>query len=202
MSDEAARRIADFMHAHSTAAALGAARQPLFGKVRRLLDVGCGSGVYGTTIAVSHPALQVGLLDLDAMAREAAGRIPAELAGRVTAIGCNMFEDPWPADYDGHFFANVFHDWSEDTCALIAAKSYNALPPGGRIFLSEILTDDDHAGPWAAAAFSLMMLTGTLGKQYTLPELRAILEGAGFRHVTACRTGGGYYSLVTAQRPE
>ena len=75
------------------------------------------------------------------------------------------------------------------------------LPSGGRIFLSEVLMDDDGTGPWHAAAFSLLMLIGTLGKQYSLPELRGILESAGFTRVEAVRTGGGYYSLVSAVKP-
>ena len=45
------------------------------------------------------------------------------------------------------------------------------------------------------------MLVGTLGKQYSLPEFRAILEEAGFVDVEAVRTGGGYYSLVSARKP-
>ena len=61
--------------------------------------------------------------------------------------------------------------------------------------------DDDGAGPLVAAAFSMLMLLGTRGRQYSLPELRAILEDAGFVDVQAQRTGGGYYSLVTASKP-
>ena len=50
-------------------------------------------------------------------------------------------------------------------------------------------------------SFSLLMLLGTLGKQYSLPEFRDILESAGFTRVEALRTGGGYYSLVSAVKP-
>jgi acetylserotonin N-methyltransferase len=112
-----------------------------------------------------------------------------------------MFEDPWPTGHDAHFFSNVFHDWSMETNRLLARKSFAALPSGGRIFLNEILMDDDGTGPWHAAAFSLLMLIGTLGKQYSLPELRDTLESAGFTDVQAIRTGGGYYSLVSAVKP-
>jgi acetylserotonin N-methyltransferase len=125
----------------------------------------------------------------------------AGLAERIALAPCNMFEDPWPTGHSAHFFANIFHDWSEDTNALLAAKSFAALPSGGRILLSEILMDDALDGPWQAAAFSLMMLTGTLGKQYSLAQLAEILEGAGFTDVRASRTGGGYYSLVSALKP-
>lgn len=202
MSAEAAARIAAFMHAHSQAPARGAAAMPDWADCARLMDIGCGSGVYGIEIAKTHPGLKVTLLDLPAMAEVAAGYAArAGLSARVSTHACNMFEDPWPAGHDAHFFSNVFHDWSEETCRLLARKSFDALPAGGRIFLNEILMDDDGTGPWHAAAFSLLMLIGTLGKQYSLPELRDILESAGFTGVEAIRTGGGYYSLVSAVKP-
>jgi acetylserotonin N-methyltransferase len=64
-----------------------------------------------------------------------------------------------------------------------------------------MLMDDDGCGPVAPAAFSLLMLLATLGKQYSLPELRDILESAGFVDVESFLTGGGYYSLVVARKP-
>src|SRR5688572_1574437 len=67
MSAEAAQRIASFMHSHSMAPARGAAAQAVFGEVGHLMDVGCGSGVYGIEIARAHPNLQVTLIDLAAM---------------------------------------------------------------------------------------------------------------------------------------
>lgn len=202
MSAEAAQRIAAFMHAHSQAPALGLAAQPVFGQVRSLMDVGCGSGVYGIEIARANPGMQVTLLDLDAMAEEAGRYVErAGLAARVGTHACNMFEHDWPTGPDAHFFSNVFHDWSAETNLLLARKSFAALPSGGRIFLNEILMDDQGTGPWHAAAFSLLMLVGTLGKQYSLPEFRQILESAGFTRVEAIRTGGGYYSLVSAVKP-
>jgi 3-hydroxy-5-methyl-1-naphthoate 3-O-methyltransferase len=202
MSAEAAERIAWFMHAHSMAPARGAAAQAVFGEVGHLMDVGCGSGVYGIEIAKAHPGLKVTLLDLAAMVAEAGNYVErAGMAGRIETAACNMFTEDWPTGPDAHFFANVFHDWSVETNQLLARKSFDALPSGGRIFLSEVLMDDDLAGPWHAAAFSLLMLIGTLGKQYSLPEFRDILGSAGFVDVEAVRTGGGYYSLVSARKP-
>lgn len=202
MSQEAAHGIATFMHAHSQGPALGAAAQEVFGTLGTLMDVGCGSGVYGIEIARAHPGLNVVLMDLKEMAREAQGYVDAAgMGGRVTTTGVNMFTEEWPRVADGHFFSNVFHDWSDETNRLLAKKSFDALPSGGRIFLNEILMDDDYTGPFPAAGFSLLMLIGTLGKQYSLPEFRDILESAGFTDVTAVRTGGGHYSLVSAVKP-
>ena len=202
MPQEVAENIARFMQAHSQAPALGAARQPVFGELKCLMDVGCGSGVYGIEIARANPALRVVLMDLKEVAAEAAKYVEkAGMAERVTTAPVNMFTEEWPQGPDAHLFCNVFHDWSEETNRDLARRSFAALPSGGRIFLHEILMDDDYTGPWHAAAFSLLMLIGTLGKQYSLAELREILESAGFEDVQAQRTGGGYYSLVSARKP-
>jgi acetylserotonin N-methyltransferase len=202
MSQEAAEGIAIFMHAHSQAPALGAAAQPVFGELTSLMDVGCGSGVYGIEIAKANKGLKVVLMDLEEMAIEAQKFVDRAGAGaQVTTAGVNMFTKEWPRGHDGHFFSNVFHDWSDETCRLLAQKSFEALPSGGRIFLNEILMDDDYTGPFPAAAFSLLMLVGTLGKQYSLAEFKDILGSAGFVDVTADRTGGGYYSLVVGRKP-
>jgi len=201
MDQAIARRIADFMHAHSLAPASAVAAQAEFGQIDSFMDIGCGSGVYGIEMARAHPQMRVTLMDLKEMVAEA-GRYAAAagLGERIELAGVNMFTEDWPTGHSAHFFANIFHDWSEETNGLIAAKSYAALPSGGRIFLSEILMDDALDGPWQAAAFSLMMLTGTLGKQYSLPQLAEILEGAGFTDVRSVRSGGGYYSLVSATK--
>ncbi|MEO6389116.1 MAG: methyltransferase [Croceibacterium sp.] len=202
MSAEAAQRIACFMHAHSQGPARGVSVLPEFSTVKRLMDVGCGSGVYGIEFAKANPGMQVTLADLAAMAEEA-GHYAARagVSDRVGTAAVNMFTEAWPTGHDAHFFANVFHDWSDETNRLLAKKSFDALPGGGRIFLNEILMDDDGAGPWQAASFSLLMLIGTLGKQYSLPEFRDILESAGFTQVQAQRSGSGYYSLVSAVKP-
>ena len=202
MTQDIAHQIATMMHAHSMGPARGAAVQGVFGQVASLMDVGCGSGVYGIEIAKANPHMQVTLLDLTEMCAEAQHYVAqAGLADRVTTAAVNMFEQDWPTGHAAHFFSNVFHDWSDETNRLLARLSFAALPRGGRIFLNEILMDDDGTGPWPAAAFSLMMLIGTLGKQYSLPEFRDILESAGFTQVQAVRTGGGYYSLVSAVKP-
>ena len=202
MSQQVAAEIANFMHAHSQAPALGAAAQAVFGELTSLMDVGCGSGVYGIEIARAHSNLKVVLMDLKQMATEAQKFIDrAGMGAQVTTAGVNMFTEQWPRGHDGHFFSNIFHDWSDATCRLLAHKSFEALPVGGRIFLNEILMDDDYTGPFVAAAFSLQMLIGTLGKQYSLAEFRDILGSAGFVDVEAVRTGGGYYSLVSARKP-
>lgn len=199
---EQAKVIAAFMHSHSVANSKAVARLPLFGEVRSLLDVGGGSGVFAIGLAQTWPQLSATIMEIAAMCQAAQAYIDkAVIADRVTTTAVDMFREDWPDGHDAHFFSNIFHDWSDKTCRLLAEKSFAALAPGGRIMLHEILIDDDGTGPLVAAAFSMLMLLGTRGRQYTFAELRGFLEGAGFVDVEAQRTGGGWYSLVTARKP-
>ncbi len=201
MSADLAKMITEFMNAHSRAAARGAALQTLFADVRSVLDVGGGSAVFSIEIAKAWPALHATVLEIAAVCAEADRYIAAtSVADRVRTRALNMFTQDWPAGHDVHFLSNIFHDWSDDTCRLLAHRSFDALPRGGRIILHEMLMDDDGCGPLTTAAFSMLMLLGTRGRQYTLAELRGFLESAGFSGVEAFSTGGGYYSLVVAKK--
>lgn len=197
---EQAGRIARFMHSHSLAAAAGLARSGDFSGVRRLLDVGGGSGCFSIALAAAHAEIHCTILDLPAMCQVAAGYIRSNGAGAyVDTVSVDFFREPWPQGYDAHFFSNVFHDWTFETCAELAQRAFAALPSGGRILLHEMLLDDTGTGPRTAAAFSMLMLAGTRGQQFTFAELRGILASAGFGDITA-RTSYGYYSLVSGRK--
>ena len=114
----------------------------------------------------------------------------------VDTIVVDMFREEWPSGYDCHFFANVFHDWDIETCRSLAETSFNALEPGGRICIQEMLLDDSGDGPMQPMAFSVLMCLGTKGQQFTFPQLKDILETVGFRDIVTQRSFG-YYSLVT-----
>lgn len=197
---EQARRVAASMHAHSLPAAVGLARNADFSSVTRLLDVGAGSGCYSIALAQANPSLRATIMDLPAMCDVAQEYIQAgSVEGRVDTLAIDMFREPWPEGYDGVFFANVWHDWNLETCAWIAKQTHDILPSGGHAFLHEMLLDDDGDGPLTTVSFSMMML-GTEGQQFTLPELKGLLEDAGFASIEA-RDTYGYYSLIRARKP-
>jgi acetylserotonin N-methyltransferase len=115
---------------------------------------------------------------------------------RVDTMAVDMFRQPWPRGYDAVFFSNIWHDWNFKTCAWLAGRAYEALPAGGRILLHEMLLDDDGAGPLAAASFSMLMLLATQGQQFTLSELRGLLEPAGFTEI-ATQPTSAYYAVTS-----
>jgi acetylserotonin N-methyltransferase len=197
---EQAERIAASMQSHSLPAAIAAARNYDFTGVERILDVGGGSGCFMIAMAQAHPQLKATVMELDTMC-EVAARYIADggVGARVDTNTVNMFRDTWPKGYDAMFFSNIWHDWNFRTCAWLAARAYDALPRGGRIMLHEALLDDGGDGPPATAAFSMFMLLGTQGQQFTFAELKGLLEGAGFAGVETRQTAP-YYSITTGYK--
>jgi acetylserotonin N-methyltransferase len=195
-----ARHVAAFMHAHSRAAAFGAAESADVSDATKLLDVGGGSGCFSIAFAQRHSHMSCTVLELPQMCRVADEYIErAAIGSRVNTLPLDMFRQDWPRDYNAHFYSNIFHDWSFATCKWLAGKTFESLPGGGGIILHEMLLDDDKAGPTTTAAFSMLMLN-TQGQQFTFDQLREILEAVGFVKVTV-KHSYGYYSLVSAVKP-
>jgi predicted O-methyltransferase YrrM len=196
-----AREITAFMHSHSMAAAVGMTHSADFSRISRVLDVGGGSGCFMIALAQALPDISCTIMELPSIC-ELAREYIAEggVSERVDTISVDMFREKWPAGYDAHFFSNIFHDWSFDTCRELAKSSFEALEPGGKILLHEMLLHDSGHSPYPAINFSLLMAIGTLGQQFTLPQLEDILQSAGFVNVSSLNTYG-YYSIVSAEKP-
>jgi hypothetical protein len=60
-----------------------------------------------------------------------------------------------------------------------------------------MLIADGGVGPPTPAAFAMLMLTATRGRQFTFGELKTLLQDAGFVDAAVTSTYG-YYSLIRA----
>jgi O-methyltransferase len=197
---ERAASIAKIMHCHSVPAAISAARWEKFSEVSKLLDVGGGSGCFSLAIAEHHPKIRCTIMELQAACDVAAEYVAAaDFTHRVDVVSANMFRDPWPLGYDGVFFSNIFHDWSTDEASLLARRAWDALPTGGLVFVHEMLLSDEANGPVPAASFSILMMLGTKGEQYSFQQVKHVLVQAGFAQIER-RDTGGYFSVISARK--
>ena len=196
-----ARAFTAAMHAISERPAAGVAEVADVAGVRRLLDVGGGSGALSIALARRHSELRCTIFDLAVVCPLALEYATgAGVAAQLDLYAGDMFRDAWPEEHDAVLLSQILHDWSFDTGRALVQHAFDVLPPGGRILVHEKLVDDDERGPLANALVHLDMLVWTEGQQYTQAELRRLLEGVGFVAVTHKPTAG-YWSLVEARRP-
>lgn len=172
------------MHSLSTMTARKLGEVVDFGAFRRLLDIGGGSGAYDIELCKQYGALQATVFDLPHVAAIAAEKIAeAGLADRIGTKGGSFFEQV-PKDHDVHLLSMILHDWGEAENRALLRRSFEALPAGGAVVISELLVDDEKTGPAPAALMSLNMLIETAGgRNYTPAEYSAWLGEAGFRHI-------------------
>jgi hypothetical protein len=163
---------------------------------RLMLDVGGGSGAHCIGAVKNYAGLQAIVLDIPPVCDVANDYIgQAGLSKAIRTIPGDMWTDPFPAA-DLHFYSSIFHDWPPDRCSFLARKSFESLPPAGRIIIHEMLLNRDKTGPAAVAALNITMLLWVKGQQYSGEELLAILDGAGFTEIQIKPTFG-YWSIVT-----
>jgi hypothetical protein len=197
---ELARGFTRAMHSISMAPALAWPSKLNLSKHRVMLDVAGGSGAHCIGATSRWPKLKAIVFDL-APVCEVAKDFARQygLQNRISTRVGDMWNDPFPPA-DLHFYNYIFHDWPLDKCRFLTRKSFESLKSGGRLIVSEVLYNDNKAGPFAAAAYSMIMLGWTTGRQYSGRELSEMLTDANFVDVTVKKTFG-YMSIVTGRKP-
>lgn len=188
------------MHSTSMAPALAWPEISDLSRCRVMLDVGGGSGAHSIGAALKWPDVHAIVFDAAPVCEVATEFIARyDLQARVRTQVGDMWNDPFPPA-DLHFYSFIYHDWTPDKCRFLTGKSFESLPPGGRILIHEMLYDDAKTGPFPIAAFSMIMLGWTEGEQYSGRELSAMLVEAGFTNIEVKPTFG-YWSIITAGKP-
>jgi len=158
--------------------------------VRSLVDVGGGDATNIITLAKRFPRLKACVFDFPSVCEIARKKIRSSgLADRLDAVPGNAFEDDFPRGADCFLFAHFFTIWSKEKDRLLLKKSYDALNPGGKVIVFNMMQHDDETGPLSAAVGSPYFLTIATGEGmlYTWREYEQWMREAGFvrvqRHV-------------------
>jgi predicted O-methyltransferase YrrM len=197
---ELARRFTRGMHSISMTLAHAWPHIADLSGSRLMLDIGGGSGAHSIGAALAFPQLQALVLDFQPVCEVAQEFIAKYgLQERIRMCAADMWKDPFPRA-DLHFYSNIYHDWSLEKCIFLTEKSFGSLEPGGRLIIHDVLYNDGKTGPFAPAAYSMLMMGWTEGESYSVLEVSGMLERAGFKEIRAYPTFG-YYSIVSGIKP-
>lgn len=154
----------------------------------RVLDVGCGSGVWSLSIAERFPGTHVTGQDLPAVLESFLARAEAlGLAGRAATIPGDMHAVTLPAGaFDLVVIANVLRLEPPERASALLARLATAVAPGGALLVVDALAGGTPERERARALYALNLALRTRGGQVHSPgEITAWLAAAGLGDVRA-----------------
>jgi (2Fe-2S) ferredoxin/predicted O-methyltransferase YrrM len=153
--------------------------------VRRILDLGGGSGAYSIAFAKACPDVQCVILDIPEVVPLAAEYVSqAGVSVQVSIRTGDMLQDDFGSGYDIIMLNAICHMFSEKQNRDIFRRVKQALAPSGRLVVQDFILNPDKTGPAHAALFSLNMLVATdSGASYSEVEYTHWMEAAGFTEV-------------------
>jgi len=159
---------------------------------RKLLDVACGSGVWGISLAEQDQAVRVVAQDFPALlevTKEYATK--HGVADRFEYLAGDLKTVDYGKDrFDCAILGNIVHSEGEKSSRALFKKLHVALQAGGKLAIVDMIPNEDRSGPPFPVFFALNMLLHTeTGDTYTLSEYRSWLEDAGFKKVETADIG-------------
>jgi (2Fe-2S) ferredoxin/predicted O-methyltransferase YrrM len=160
--------------------------------VRRILDLGGGSGSYSIAFAKASPEAQCEILDLPEVVPLTTEYVSkASVAEQVRIRAGDMLHDDFGSGYDIVMLNAICHMFSEEQNLDIFRRARKALAPNGRLVVQDFILNPDKTGLQHAALFSVNMLVGTdAGASYSEVEYASWMKAAGFTEVNRIKLPG------------
>lgn len=173
---------------------------PLAG-VRRLMDVGGGTGAFLAAAATRWPGLALTLLDLPQVL-ESAALDPGLPRDRLTLAPGSFREGSLPGGADAISLVRVLFDHEDATVRGLLARVHAALPPGGLLLVAEPMAGGRRPNRYGDAYFGFYTMAMGTGRPRSPAEHAALLAGAGFAAIREHRTVRPFITgVLTARRP-
>jgi precorrin-6B methylase 2 len=170
----------------------------------QLLDIGGASGTWTIAFLRACPGASATLVDLASVIPLARRRLAdAGLSARVRLVAVDFMTDDLPGGADLAWLSAIVHQNSRMQNRTLFAKVFDALRPGGRLAIRDVLMEESRVRPVAGALFAVNMLVATEGGgTFTAGELREDLDAAGFTGFTVVRRDEGMHAIVVSGKPE
>ncbi|MCC6001097.1 MAG: methyltransferase domain-containing protein [Pararhodobacter sp.] len=164
--------------------------------IRHLMDVGGGTGAFLRAVRARAPSVRLTLFDLPEVVAQAA--LPADVARMGGSFRAGLPQ----GDADAISLIRVLYDHADDTVRALLAAAHDALPPGGRLILSEPMSGGLKPDPQVDVYFSVYTLAMQTGRTRSPSDIALMLRSAGFGSVTNARNYRPFVtSSITARRP-
>ena len=128
--------------------------------------------------------------------------ISGEFASRVRLQAGDFYTDPLPPGADYAWVSAIIHQHSRADSRELFRKVFQALEPGGRIAIRDVVMQADHTRPVFGALFAINMLVNTeSGGTFTFEEIADDLKQAGFVAPRMAIQADDMTAVVEATKP-
>ena len=146
----------------------------------RVLDLGCGFGLFSLYYAATRPGLQIEGFDLNPrridMARAAAGRLG--LRNVRHEVG-NVMDFRGGRHFAAAYMLDIVHHVPADTVRPLLEQVAKTLPAGGRLLVKDVDRQPAYKR-WFTHALDRVMDPRTPVTYWAAEDLQALLEDVGF----------------------
>jgi SAM-dependent methyltransferase len=165
------------------------ARSVDFSGCNRLLDIGGASGIYSAAVVQKHKHMTASILEKPPVDKVTSYSVnKRKMADRISVIPGDMFKEDIPKGFDVHLYSNVLHDWDRGDVKKKKKKSYDSLLPGGILLIHDAHINGEKTGPIEIAEYSVLLMSSTRGKCYSVKEMEDMLICAGFLNIEVIPT--------------
>jgi hypothetical protein len=171
-----------------------------FSGVGTVVDVAGGQGQLVVSLLAAVPSLRGILADRPEVLAGAPEILRAAgVIDRCEVVAADFFVSA-PAAGDAYVLSQIICDWPDEKALAILRVCHQAIAPGARLWLLEIVVPPEDQITPDPALFDLTILTLLGGKARTVAQHQALLETAGFTEVAVRPTESGW-SVIEAIRP-
>ena len=156
-----------------------------FKGVKRILDIGGGTGAFLLAVKSKYPSIEATLFDLPNVinvARSNHQKID-DIVGPLNFCPGDFLKDEFPSNHDVVSLVRVLYDHEDSTVELLLKRIYEALPNGGSLLITEPMSGGSKAMRSSDCYFSFYTMAMTTGKVRSYEEHKAILLRAGFSNI-------------------
>jgi len=160
--------------------------------VRRILDLGGGSGAYSIAFAKASSDVWCEIFDVPEVVPLTSEYVnKAGVSAQVSLRSGDMLTDDLGSGYNIIMLNAICHMFSEEQNQQLFRRARQALAPNGRLVVQDFILNPDKTGPQHAALFSLNMLVATdHGASYSETEYFGWMKNAGFADISRIKLPG------------
>jgi demethylspheroidene O-methyltransferase len=168
---------------------------------REVLDVGGGTGAFLRALGATHAGPGLHLFDLPAVVAPAEDLFArAGLGARARVTPGSFRDDPLPRGADVVTLVRVLYDHADETVAALLRSAHAALPPGGRLVISEPMAGGDAPERAGDAYFAIYTLAMGTGRARSPARIAEMLDAAGFAGIRDRGTTRPFVTRVVEAR--